>query len=124
MCTESESQIPAPKPPFGSYLSRLYLRSSSGNPLAISSSSSLTDGIRGVAALNLNRDLGEFTGKGNVPRVGVNADQVIAFVVRRGFVCEDVPPHQVPHDEELGTSRDNWESEKILLHRSCCSVPH
>jgi hypothetical protein len=40
----------------------------------------------------------------------VDADQVISFVVGRGFVGEDIPPHQVPHDEELCPSRDNGES--------------
>jgi hypothetical protein len=78
--------------------------------------------IRGVAALDLNPDLGGFTGMGDVRRVGMDADQVIAFVVRRGFVGEDVPPDQVPHDEELGTSGDDGESEKVLLHRSIYSV--
>ena len=61
-----------------------------------------TVAVRGHPALHLNPYL--FAA---LPWVRVNADEVIPFVVRRCFVGEDVPPHQIAHDKVLGSVTDH-----------------
>lgn len=39
-------------------------------------------------------------------RVGVNADEVIPFIIWRGLVCQNIPSHQVAHGEVFGTERN------------------
>jgi hypothetical protein len=38
-----------------------------------------------------------------MPRIGMDTNQIVAFVVGRSFVCQDVSAHEVPHDQILGT---------------------
>ena len=66
-----------------------------------------TVAVGGVAALHLNSYLGLLTSSGHMSRVWVYADQVVALVIHRGLVGEDVSPHQVAHDQILGTSGDD-----------------
>jgi hypothetical protein len=45
----------------------------------------------------------------------MNANQVVAFIVRRRFVGEDVPPHQVAHDQVFGSSGNHGKSKWGLV---------
>lgn len=49
------------------------------------------------------------------PKLRVDADQVVALVPRGCFLCEDVPSDEHPHDEELGTSRDNRKPKPLAF---------
>ena len=53
--------------------------------------------------------------------VGVNADQVVAFIVWWSLVGKDVPPHEVTHDEKLRPCGDHGQSEEFsfLLAHDC-----
>ena len=62
-----------------------------------------TVAVRGVAALDLHPDLCHLVRLRLVAWVGVDADDVVAFVVRRGLVRQDVPAHQMAHHQKLGT---------------------
>ena len=48
-------------------------------------------------------------------RVGVDADEVVALVVGRRLVGEDVPPHEMAHDEILRSKGDHGEAEELAL---------
>jgi hypothetical protein len=76
-----------------------------------------TVATRGVQAFQLDSDLGQFVKLWVVPRFGVDANKVVALVVRRGLVSQDVPPLQVAHDEELRTGRDDRKAEELFLGR-------
>jgi len=57
--------------------------------------------IRGVAALHLHTDLSQLALPRLMPRVGMDADKIVALVVWRRFVRQDVSTHEVAHHEEL-----------------------
>jgi len=74
--------------------------------------------IGGVPALHLNSHLRQFVLSWPMSWVGVNADQVVAFIVWWGLVGKDVPPHEVAHDEKLRPCGDNRKSKEFF----CCHV--
>jgi hypothetical protein len=45
----------------------------------------------------------------------VNADEIIALIVLRCLVRQNVPSHQVPNGEVLGAQRDDWESKRVFV---------
>ena len=47
--------------------------------------------------------------------IRVDAEEVVSFVILRGFVSEDIPTNDMSHDEELGTGRNHGESEEFLF---------
>lgn len=61
--------------------------------------------VGGKPALDLHSDLSS-----DLPRIGVNADEVIALVVRWSLVDKDVPAHEVTHNKGLRPQRDDREA--------------
>jgi hypothetical protein len=55
----------------------------------------------------------------NVTPAGMDADQVVPLVVRRGFVRENTPTHQVSLHEKFRAVRDDGEPKV----RGWCSNP-
>lgn len=53
--------------------------------------------IRRVATLDLNSNLSDFAIARDMPRIRMNANEIVAFIVRWRFVSKNVSPHQVPH---------------------------
>lgn len=63
--------------------------------------------VSGVTALHLYAYLRQLSRGGTVAWIRVDADEVIAFVIWRSLVREDVASHQMPHHEDLGSLRNN-----------------
>ena len=62
-----------------------------------------TVAVASVSTFDLDPDLSNLTRGGLMPRIGMDTNQIVAFVVGRCFVCQDVSAHEVPHDQILGT---------------------
>ena len=58
--------------------------------------------IRSQATFDLNANLSR-----HLSWIGVNANEIVALVVRGRFVREDVPSHQVPHNEIFSAQGDH-----------------
>ena len=43
----------------------------------------------------------------------MDADEIVAFVVGRRFVGENVAPHEIAHDEMLCAERNDGESREL-----------
>ncbi|SRR6266550_2704438 len=72
-----------------------------------------TVAICSIAAFYLNADL-----LCDLSRVGVDADQVVSFIMWRRFIGQDVPPHEVALNEELCSMRNHRQPENLsgFLH--------
>src|SRR5262245_37732161 len=71
--------------------------------------------IGGIATLNLYTDPKDFILPWLVSRIRVNADEIITLVIRRGLVRQDVPTHQVAHDQVLGTGGHDRQTQELLF---------
>lgn len=60
-----------------------------------------------IATFRLNSGLKHLILLRLMPWIGMNANQVVTFVILRSFVCHYVPPHQIAHDKVLGTGGDD-----------------
>src|SRR5438067_4016324 len=60
------------------------------------------------AALHLHTDLSR-----NPTWIGMNADEIVALVIRRRLVRKDVAPHEIAHDEMLCAQRHDGESREL-----------
>lgn len=69
-----------------------------------------TIAVRLIATLDLNAH-----GLDGAARVRVDADQVVAFVIRWRLVSENISSHQVADDEKLSTERDDRKAESIFV---------
>ena len=79
--------------------------------------------VGGVAALDLHPHLCHFAPLWLMAWLRVDADQVVAFVVRRGLVGEDIPSHQVAHHEKLGTLGHNRKTKPFLFRHLLLLIP-
>ena len=50
-----------------------------------------------------------------VPWIGVDADKVVPLVVGWSLLSQDVPSHQVAHDEELRTGGNHRKPQEFTL---------
>lgn len=73
-----------------------------------------TVAVGGIAAFDLHSDLGKLSRSRSVSGIGVDADEVVTLVVGRGLVGQNVPPHEVTHNQMFGTGRDNGETEEVV----------
>ena len=62
-----------------------------------------TVAVASVSTFDLDPDLSNLARAGLMPRIGMDTNQIVAFVVWGGFVRQDVSAHEVPHDQILGT---------------------
>jgi hypothetical protein len=66
--------------------------------------------LKRAAALDLNAH-----GLDGAARVRVDADKVVAFIIRWRLVSENISSHQVAHDEKLSTERDDRKAESVFV---------
>jgi hypothetical protein len=71
--------------------------------------------VRGVSTLDLYRDFREFAFLRLIPRLWMNANQIIPFVVSRGFIGQNVSAHKEPTYMVLCASRDDGKAEELLF---------
>jgi hypothetical protein len=69
-----------------------------------------TVAVASVSTFDLDPDLSNLTRAGLMPRIGMDTNQIVAFVVGRCFVCQDVSAHEIPHDQILGACRNDRQS--------------
>ena len=48
-------------------------------------------------------------------RIWMNADEIIALIVRRSLVRENIAPHKLTNSQVLGAKRDNWQPKRVLV---------
>src|SRR4030042_7118053 len=51
--------------------------------------------VCGIPAFHLNSNLRLLTRTRTVARIGMNANEVIPFIVRRSFISQNIPAHQI-----------------------------
>src|SRR5260221_14748322 len=69
-----------------------------------------------IAALDLHAYLRQLAWARAVARVGMNTDEVVALIARRCLVGEDVPPHEVTHDEIFRALGDDRKKVRLVRH--------
>ena len=69
-----------------------------------------TVAVASVSTFDLDPDLSNLARAGLMPRIGMDTNQIVAFVVGRCFVCQDVSAHEIPHDQILGACRNDRQS--------------